>query len=147
MILFFAVENCFQIAVKGIAHLIVSGFCRMHPVGCPDDRFRIIRIDRLFPDGEVVFGIYVHIDGHNMYFEFSAFFQQRAIVVVQIFTILPAGLSAVVIFSECILIGSGDVLEDHDFRSRLEFAEFGNKFFHIFDGICCDKRWDYSHRS
>ena len=27
---------------------------------------------------------------------------------------------------------AGDVLEDHDFRSRLEFAEFGNKFFHIF---------------
>ena len=105
----------------------------MHAVAGPENLCPIALINSLFLTGEVIFSVDIHINGNDIHFKLFAFFQQCPVVVVQIFAVLPTGLAAVVIISESILIGPGNMLKNHNFRHRLEFAEFSNEPFHTFE--------------
>ena len=66
----------------------------MNAVVGAQNRLRVIRIDRLAQQRIVVFGIDIHVNGDNMNVEFFSFFKESAVVIIQIFTVLPTGLPA-----------------------------------------------------
>ena len=112
------VQNCFYPTVKRITHLTVTDSRRMYSSIGAHDFLRIAFIDRLFPILHIVFGVYVHLDGNCVHLEFFCFFQQSAVIEIEVFAVLPDGQLTLIVVAERILVGSGNVLEDHNFRSR-----------------------------
>ena len=103
----------------------------MNPVALPQDFGGIPLVDRLVHHRKIIDCVDIDINGNDVEFQFFALLEKRTVVEIQIFAILPAGLSAGIIFTETILTRAGDMLEHKDFRRRFEFSEFADQFFHI----------------